>query len=223
MATEASLEQSSSSCTSSLSETKDGDDNAVQGQVDEEYLEQMDIDYKGTKGTREGIVGDLPSHTTPGWRLAVEWQGNGHLPQNRIHPVGWHCKAHSWGRVPGFWGHCRSCLGPSQPWHADCWGVLGVPKLEDAQAGDDEDREESPASFDAMSHQMPKLPIPKESLPPPPRWQIICQQRRVREVRREKDPEDINFYFYQGSASDPPLYYCFSEDCLPIIGLLALY
>ena len=38
--------------------------------------------------------------------------------------------------------------------------------LEDAQARDKKDREESPASFDPMSHQMPKLPTPKEGLPP---------------------------------------------------------
>ena len=38
--------------------------------------------------------------------------------------------------------------------------------LEDAQARDEKDREELPASFDTMSHQMPKLPSPKEGLPP---------------------------------------------------------
>ena len=41
-----------------------------------------------------------------------------------------------------------------------------IPPLEDAQAGDKKDREESLASFDATSHQMPKLPTPKEGLPP---------------------------------------------------------
>ena len=41
-----------------------------------------------------------------------------------------------------------------------------IPPLEDTQAGGEEDREESPASFDPTNHQMPKLPTPKEGLPP---------------------------------------------------------
>ena len=40
-----------------------------------------------------------------------------------------------------------------------------IPPLEDAQAGDEKDREELPASFDATSHQTPELPTPKEGLP----------------------------------------------------------
>ena len=43
---------------------------------------------------------------------------------------------------------------------------LEIPHLEDAQARNDEDREESPASFDATSLWAPELPTPKESLPP---------------------------------------------------------
>ena len=41
-----------------------------------------------------------------------------------------------------------------------------IPQLENTQAGGEEDREESPASFDPTSHQTPKLPTPKEGLPP---------------------------------------------------------
>ena len=41
-----------------------------------------------------------------------------------------------------------------------------IPPLEDAQARDEKDMEESPASFDPMSHQTPELPTPKEGLPP---------------------------------------------------------
>ena len=52
-ATEASPEQSSSSSTASSSKTEDKDDDTVQEQVDEEYFEQMEIDYKGTEGTWE--------------------------------------------------------------------------------------------------------------------------------------------------------------------------
>ena len=38
--------------------------------------------------------------------------------------------------------------------------------LEDTQAEGEEDREESPTSFDPTSHRTPKLPTPKEGLPP---------------------------------------------------------
>ena len=41
-----------------------------------------------------------------------------------------------------------------------------LPPLEDTQVKGEEDREESPASFDPTSHQTPKLPTPKEGLPP---------------------------------------------------------
>ena len=41
-----------------------------------------------------------------------------------------------------------------------------IPPLEDAQARDEKDREELPASFNATSHQTPELPTPKEGLPP---------------------------------------------------------
>ena len=54
-ATEAPLEQSSSSGTSSSSESNDGDDDVAQEQADEEYLEQMEVNYKGTEGTQEDI------------------------------------------------------------------------------------------------------------------------------------------------------------------------
>ena len=41
-----------------------------------------------------------------------------------------------------------------------------IPPLEDAQAGDEKDREESLASFDATCHQTPELPTPNEGLTP---------------------------------------------------------
>ena len=51
-ATEALPEQSSSSSTALSSETKDEDEDTVQEQADEEYFEQMEINYKGKEGTR---------------------------------------------------------------------------------------------------------------------------------------------------------------------------
>ena len=45
-------------------------------------------------------------------------------------------------------------------------GFYDIPLLEDAQAKDKKDREESSASFDPMSHQTPELPTPKADLLP---------------------------------------------------------
>ena len=53
-----------------------------------------------------------------------------------------------------------------------------IPPLEDVQARDKKDREESPASFDATSHQMPELPIPKEGLPPEKTDQLLTKRNK---------------------------------------------
>ena len=71
-ATEASPEQSSSSSTASSLETEGEDDNSVQEQADEEYFEQMEIDYKGTEGTQEDIGGVSETyHPIP--QLKEDW------------------------------------------------------------------------------------------------------------------------------------------------------
>ena len=57
LATEAVPELSLSSSTASSLETEDEDDDAVQDSADGEYFEQMEIDYKGTEGTREDVGG----------------------------------------------------------------------------------------------------------------------------------------------------------------------
>ena len=75
-ATEAIPEQSSSSSTASSSETEDEGDNAVQDLADGEHFKQMEIDYKGTEGTRGICLGraqGLPSHCQTGRRPAVGW------------------------------------------------------------------------------------------------------------------------------------------------------
>ena len=54
---EAVPEQSPSSSTASPSETEDEDDDTVQDLADGEYFEQIEIDYKGTEGTREDVGG----------------------------------------------------------------------------------------------------------------------------------------------------------------------
>ena len=53
-----------------------------------------------------------------------------------------------------------------------------IPPLEDAQAGNKKDREESPASFDATSHRTPELPTPKEGLPPEKMDQSLTKRNK---------------------------------------------
>ena len=78
LAMEALPEQSSSSSTASSSETKDKDDDTVQEQADGEYFKQMEIDYKGTEGTREdaGGVSEI-YHPIP--RMEEDWLLSGEV------------------------------------------------------------------------------------------------------------------------------------------------
>ena len=57
-----------------------------------------------------------------------------------------------------------------------------IPLLEDAQARDEKDREESPVSFDPMSHQMPNLPTPKEGLPPEKMDRLLTKRNKRSKV-----------------------------------------
>ena len=61
-ATEAVPEQSSSSSTTSSSETEEEGGDADQDLADGEYYEQMEIDYKGTEGTREDMGGGAETY-----------------------------------------------------------------------------------------------------------------------------------------------------------------
>ena len=97
-ATKAVPEQSLSSSTTSSLETEDEGGNADQDPADWKYFEQMEVDYKGTEGTREDVgswLQDLPPHPPTGGRPAAEWRGNGCLPSDGIHPVGQYYKTHS--------------------------------------------------------------------------------------------------------------------------------
>ena len=165
LATEASPEQSSSS-TSSLSETEDGDEDAVLNKADKEYLEQMEVDYKGTEGTQEDI-GGVPEVYQPIPYLDEDWLFSGEAmdasprtestllldtakPAEEIVPP-----------APRDTTGAASVLANPDILTAE--EFLGLPKLE--AAGEEEDREEVLASFDAMSHWTPELPTPKENLP----------------------------------------------------------
>ena len=164
-ATEALPEQSLSSSTSSSLETEDKDDNTVQEQVDEEYLEQMEVDYKSTEGAQEDIGGVSETyHPIPhldedrllsGEVMDAYPRMESTLLADTTKPT-----AEAGFLASGHTATAASAL--ANPDMLTSEEFLGVPELEDAQAGDDEDREESPASFDTMSHWTPKLPTPKK-------------------------------------------------------------
>ena len=59
-----------------------------------------------------------------------------------------------------------AALAPVNPDMLTAEEFLDMPELETTQPEGDEDQDESPASFDATSHQMPSLPMPKDSLHP---------------------------------------------------------
>ena len=169
LASEASPQQSSSSSTASSSETKDEDDNTVQEQVDEEYLEQMEIDYKGTKGTWED-VGRVSETYHPIPHLDEDWLLSGEVmdvfPRMESTLLADTAKPTAEAGFPASRDTAAAASALANPDMLTAEEFLGVPKLEDAQAGDDEDREESLASFNVTSHWTPKLPMPKEGLPP---------------------------------------------------------
>ena len=68
--------------------------------------------------------------------------------------------------LPASRNTAAAAMAPAHPDMPTAEEFYGIPPLEDVQAGDEEDRKESPASFNATSHWMPKLPTPKEGLPP---------------------------------------------------------
>ena len=168
-ATEASPEQSSSSSTASSLETENKDDNTVQEQVDEEYLEQMEIDYKGTEDTWEDIGGVSETyHSIP--HLEEDQLLSGEVmdafPRMESTLLADTAKPTAEAGPLASEDTAAAASAPANPDMPTAEEFLGLPKLEDAKAEDDEDREESPALFDTMSHWTAKVPMPKEGLPP---------------------------------------------------------
>ena len=169
LATEASPEQSSSSSTASSSETENKDDDTVQEQTDEEYFEQMEINYKGTEGTQEYTGGVSETYHPIPW-LEEDQLLSGKVmdasPRMESTLLADTAKPTAEAEFPASGDTATAASAPANPDMLTAEEFFGIPQLEDAQAGDDEDREESPVLFDATSHQMPELPMPKEGLPP---------------------------------------------------------
>ena len=146
----------------------EGDD-AVQGPADGEYFEQMEIDYKGTEGTQEDFGGrSKVYHPIPqleedqllsGEAMDTSPQMESTLLANIVKPT-----ADAELPAAGNTAAAYTALADLDMLTAE--EFYDIPPLEDTQARDEKDREESPASFDPMSHQMPELPTLKEGLPP---------------------------------------------------------
>ena len=165
-ATEAVPEQSSSSSTASSSETKDEGNDTVQDPADGEYFKQMEIDYKGTEGTREDVGGSSKVyHPIP--RLEEDQllsdEAMDASPQTESTLLASTAKPTADMELPATRSTAAADMALADldmPTAEEFYDIL---PLEDAQARDEKDREESPASFDPMSHQTPELPTSRRA------------------------------------------------------------
>ena len=156
--TEAVLEQSSSSSTASSSETEDEDDDTVQDPADGEYFEQMEINYKGTEGIWEDVGGGSEVyHPIP--RLEEDWLLSGEAmdtsPRMESTLLADTAKPTAEAELPATRSTAMAAITPANLDMLTAEEFYDIPPLEDAQAGNEKDREESPASFNATSHQTP--------------------------------------------------------------------
>ena len=168
-ATEAVNEQSSSSSTASSSETMGEGDDTVQDLADGEYFEQMEINYKGTEGTWEDVGGGSEVyHPIPqleedqllsGEAMDTSPWTESTLLADTAKPTADAELLATRNTVAADTALANLDMPTAEEFY-------DISPLEDAQARDEKDREELPASFDPMSHQTPKLPTPKEGLPP---------------------------------------------------------
>ena len=168
-ATKAVPEQSSSSSTTSSSETEDKGGNAAQDLADGEYFKQMEIYYKGTEGTQEDVSSGSETYH-PISQLEEDQLLSGEAidasPQTESTLLADTTKPTADVELPATRSTAAADMAPADLDMPTAEEFYDIPLLEDTQAGDEEDREESPASFNPMSHQTPKLPTPKEGLPP---------------------------------------------------------
>ena len=169
LAMEALPDQSSSSSTALSSETQYEDDDTVQEQADGEYFEQMEIDYKGTEGTWED-AGGVSEIYHPFPRLKEDQLLSGEAmdasPRTESTLLADTAKPKAEAELPASRNTAAAVMALANPDMLTAEEFYRIAPLEDVQAKDEEDREESPASFDTTSHQTPKLPTTKEGLPP---------------------------------------------------------
>ena len=183
-ATEAAPEQSLSSSTTSSSETEEEGDDADQDPAHGEYFEQMEINYKGTEGTWEDVGGGSETyHHIP--QLEEDQLLSGEAmdtyPWTESTLLADTSKPTADTGLPSTRSTGAANTVPADLDMLTAEEFYDIPSLEDSQAGDKEDREESPASFDPTNNQTPKLPTPKEGLPPEKMdWMLTKRNKRSR-------------------------------------------
>ena len=169
LATETIPEQSSSSSTALSLETEDEGDDAAQDPADGEYFEQMEVNYKGTEGTQENVGGGSKVYHPIPWLeedQLLSGEAMDASPQTESTLLADIAKPTADAELLATRSTAASDMAPADLDMPTAEEFYEIPLLEDAQAGDKKDREESPASFDPMSHQTPELLTPKEGLPP---------------------------------------------------------
>ena len=150
LAIEAVPEQSLSSSTAVSLETEDEDDNTVQDLADGKYFEEMEIDYKGTEGTREDVGGGSEVyHPIP--QLEEDWLLSGEAmdasPQTESTLLANTVRPTAEAELPATRSTAAAAMAPANLDMPTVEEFYDISPLEDAQAGDKKDREESPASF----------------------------------------------------------------------------
>ena len=181
LATETVPEQSSSSSTASSLETEDEGDNAAQDPADGEYFEQMEIDYKGTEGTRENVGGGSKVyHPIPQLEedQLLSDEAMDTSPQMESTLLANIAKPTADTELQATRSTAAADMAPDDLDMPTAEEFYDISPLEDSQAGDEKNREESPASFDPMSHQTPELPTPKEGLPPEKMDQLLTKRNK---------------------------------------------
>ena len=168
-ASEVTPKQSSSSSTGSSSEDEDRRTGAVEKQADKEYLEQMQMEYKGTESTQEDMRG-VPQvyHTIPHMEEDQLLRGEvmEAFPRTESTLLADTTPGASEAMPPATRDKATAAPETVNQDMLTVEEFMSMPDLEPAQTEGEEDLEESLASFDAMSHQMPSLPTPKENKPP---------------------------------------------------------
>ena len=180
-ATETVPEQSSSSSTASSLETEDEGDDIAQDLADGEYFKQMEIDYKGTEGTQENVGGGSKVY-----HPILQLEEDQLLTGETMDTSPWMestllddiAKPTADAELLATGSTAATDTAPADLDMPTTEEFYDIPLLEDAPAEDLQDREESPASFDPMSYQMPELPTPKEGLPPEKTDRLLTKRNK---------------------------------------------
>ena len=132
--------------------------------IDQECLEQMQVDYKGTEGTQEDF-GGVPEVYHPIPHIEEDQLTMDASPRMESTLLADSAQAAAEMVSLATRDTTTTALASINPDMPTAEEFLDMPKLEAAQAEEEEEWEESLVSFDVTSHQTPSLPTPKESIP----------------------------------------------------------